>query len=135
MMLFIFAILFFKIVVVKLVSVDTCKNRNKKYASHVILGSRTLAVLGGGLPLLSNRTTSGRHLYTLLCSEASGKSKILIIKGLGFSLCRVFTEPHGEVWGGTQDNSQAEPDYRSAVRLQTKSEILLMLHRLLAEDH
>lgn len=56
-----------------------------------------------------------------LCLEASGKSEMHIIKGLGFSLLRVFTESHGEMWVGIQHSSQAEPDYRSAVRLQTKS--------------
>ena len=33
----------------------------------------------------------------------------------------MFTEPLGELWGGAQGSSQADPDYRSAVKLQKKS--------------
>lgn len=70
MMLFTFAILVSEIVVVKLMSVDTWRKRNKKYASPVILPSRKLNVLGGGTPLQSDRTTSGKHMHapTLLRS-------------------------------------------------------------------
>ena len=44
-----------------------------------------------------------------------------VIKGFGFFFHRVFTDPHGVLWGRAHVSSQAEPDYRSAVKLQKKS--------------
>lgn len=98
------------------------KETGKEYTGFIILPSSNLKTLGEVIPLAQDKSNIWRASASPPLLGSFWEIRNAWNKSFGLFLShRVLTEPHGELWGGAQESSQAEPDYRSAVRLQRKS--------------